>query len=397
MPEAAVVYGHAAGELGTLAGLVEALGFQLYYDGRMEIVEEWLGWFSEDELRQYPALAVIGAWFRVLTGRPADAERCIALAEGTTSTVPLSDGSATVEPWLAVLRGSMMRHGAERALADAGLALDQLPPDSAWIPDALNVRGLAHRLLGADADAVRDFEAAADRAAAIGTVDIAIVAQAQLALLAARRGDWDKAGQRARAAQAQVDEAGFGDYAPSSIAHVATASVAHHEGRHEDARVALTRAHRLRPFLGHGLPGLTVVFGVELARVHLALGEAAAARTVLSETEQVLALRPDLGSLVGEFQELRDRVAASVGPAGAWAMSLTGAEIRLLPYLATHLTFPEIATRLFISRNTVKTEAVSIYRKLGASSRSQAIERAVEVGFLESSTYPPRANLIPDG
>ena len=57
------------------------------------------------------------------------------------------------------------------------------------------------------------------------------------------------------------------------------------------------------------------------------------------------------------------------------------------------LDFPEIAARLFISRNTVKTEAVSIYRKLTASSRSEAIERAVEVGLLESSLYPPRANL----
>jgi LuxR family transcriptional regulator, maltose regulon positive regulatory protein len=81
------------------------------------------------------------------------------------------------------------------------------------------------------------------------------------------------------------------------------------------------------------------------------------------------------------------------GPGGAWAMSLTGAELRLLPYLATHLTVPEIATRLFVSRNTVKTEAVSIYRKLSASSRSQAIERAVEVGLLESNLFPPRANL----
>ena len=59
--------------------------------------------------------------------------------------------------------------------------------------------------------------------------------------------------------------------------------------------------------------------------------------------------------------------------------------------------FPEIASRLFISRNTVKSEAVSIYRKLGVSSRSQAIERAVEVGLLDSSVYPPVANLIPRG
>ena len=98
-----------------------------------------------------------------------------------------------------------------------------------------------------------------------------------------------------------------------------------------------------------------------------------------------------MGALVEEARELRERVAATSGSAGAWAMSLTGAELRLLPYLATHLTFPEIATRLFISRNTVKTEAVSIYRKLGASSRSQAIERAIEVGLLDGSIFPPRA------
>lgn len=69
----------------------------------------------------------------------------------------------------------------------------------------------------------------------------------------------------------------------------------------------------------------------------------------------------------------------------------------MLPYLATHLTFPEIATRLFISRNTVKTEAVSIYRKLGASSRSQTIERAVEVGLLESTLFAAPANLTQEG
>ena len=141
--------------------------------------------------------------------------------------------------------------------------------------------------------------------------------------------------------------------------------------------------------LDHGIPWLTVQVGLELTRAHLALAEANAARTILRETERVLELRPGLGSLVEEARELRDHVEATEGPAGAWAMSLTGAELRLLPYLATHLTFPEIATRLFLSRNTIKTEAVSVYRKLGASSRSQAIERAVEVGLLEPSIFAP--------
>ena len=104
-----------------------------------------------------------------------------------------------------------------------------------------------------------------------------------------------------------------------------------------------------------------------------------------------------MGTLVDDMREMREHVAATSGSGGAWAMSLTGAELRLLPYLATHLMFPEIASRLFISRNTVKSEAVAIYRKLGVSSRSEAIERAVEVGLLESSVYPPQENLIPEG
>jgi LuxR family maltose regulon positive regulatory protein len=259
------------------------------------------------------------------------------------------------------------------------------------------IRGIAHALLGANDRATDDLAATVERGVAAGAVEDVYVAQAQLALLAAERGAWDEAGQRARAAQALIDETGLGDYSSSAIVHVVMARVALHEARPEDARAALMRAHRLRPLLDHGMPWLTVQVGLELTRAHLALGDASAARTVLTETERVLELRPRLGSLVEDARDLRDRVAATSGPGGAWAMSLTGAELRLLPYLATHLTFPEIATRLFISRNTVKTEAVSIYRKLGVSSRSDAIERAVDVGLLESSIYPPRANLTPAG
>jgi LuxR family maltose regulon positive regulatory protein len=389
LTEAAVVYGHAAGETDTVAGLVDALVLPLYYDGRMETVEEWLGWFSDDELARYPALAVYGAWIRALTGRPDDAARWLGLADGATSALPLSDGSATIAPWVAALRADMMGDGVEAALADADLALDQLSPASGWIPDALLIRGVAHALLGATDRATRDLVAAVDKGTAIGAVDVVFAAQAQLALLATRQGAWGEAGRRARAAQTLVDEAGLGDYSASALAHVATARVALHEARPEDARAALTRAHRLRPLLDHSLPWMTIQVGLELTRAHLALAEPGAARTILTETEQVLELRPHMGLLVEDARELHDRVAATTGSGGAWAMSLTGAELRLLPYLATHLMFPEIANRLFISRNTVKTEAVSIYRKLGVSSRSGAIERAVAVGLLDSSIYPP--------
>ena len=66
--------------------------------------------------------------------------------------------------------------------------------------------------------------------------------------------------------------------------------------------------------------------------------------------------------------------------------ALTSAELRVLPFLPTYLSFQEIAERLIISRNTVKTHAMSIYGKLWASSRGEAVERAVEMGLLEP--YP---------
>jgi DNA-binding CsgD family transcriptional regulator len=67
------------------------------------------------------------------------------------------------------------------------------------------------------------------------------------------------------------------------------------------------------------------------------------------------------------------------------AASLTAAELRLLPLLATHLSFREIGERLYISRSTVKTEATSAYRKLLASTRSEAVERAAELGLIEAT------------
>ena len=51
--------------------------------------------------------------------------------------------------------------------------------------------------------------------------------------------------------------------------------------------------------------------------------------------------------------------------------------------LATHLSFPEIAAQIFVSPHTVKSQAMSLYRKLGASSRSQAVARSRELGLLE--------------
>jgi LuxR family maltose regulon positive regulatory protein len=109
----------------------------------------------------------------------------------------------------------------------------------------------------------------------------------------------------------------------------------------------------------------------------------AGARLVLRETRVILDQCGDLGVLSSEWEELNRSLetmeTGTVGPA-----SLTMAELRLLPLLASHHSFPEIGDRLYVSRHTVKTQAMSIYRKLGASSRSEAVRVAGEIGLLGS-------------
>ncbi len=131
------------------------------------------------------------------------------------------------------------------------------------------------------------------------------------------------------------------------------------------------------------MPQLAVQARIELTRVHLALADIAGARTLMQEIDELLRRRPGLGTLADEAQALRVRLARERGPSPLGASSLTAAELRLLPLLTTHMSFPEIAEELSLSHHTVKSQAYSLYRKLGASSRSQAVARSRELMLLE--------------
>ena len=103
----------------------------------------------------------------------------------------------------------------------------------------------------------------------------------------------------------------------------------------------------------------------------------------MREIDELLMRRPDLGSLVDEAKALRARLSTERGSPPLGASSLTAAELRLVPLLATHMPVPEIAAELFLSPNTVRAELKSMYRKLSVTSRSQAVIRSRELGLLE--------------
>jgi LuxR family maltose regulon positive regulatory protein len=197
------------------------------------------------------------------------------------------------------------------------------------------------------------------------------------------RRDWGQAETLVAEARAVLRNAGIEDAYSTPLLSAVQARAAIHRGDVPAARQELISAQRLRHLLTYALPYFAVQARMELIRVHLALADLAGARTLMREVDEVLRRRPGLGTLVTDAEALRARLATERGSSVAGASALTAAELRLLPLLSTHLSFPEIATEMFLSRNTIKSEVNSIYRKLGASSRSQAVVRSRELGLLE--------------
>ena len=101
------------------------------------------------------------------------------------------------------------------------------------------------------------------------------------------------------------------------------------------------------------------------------------------ERDALMPLRSSLGIHAGDAQACRVQPSNQRRPGVPGASALTAAELRLLPLLSTHLSLREIAGELFLSRHTVKSEVTSLYRKLGVSSRSQAVARSRELALLK--------------
>ena len=180
-----------------------------------------------------------------------------------------------------------------------------------------------------------------------------------------------------------MQQFGLGDYTESALAFTLAARAALRRGDVEGALDDVTRVARLRPLLTYARPVYSVQTLVELARTYLVLEDPAGAREVLRQARDILQKRPDLGVLPKEVDDLESKLdTMRTGHVGA--SSLTAAELRLVPFLPTHLSYPQVSARLHLSRNTVKSQAISIYQKLGVSSRDEAIERLHEIGLLDS-------------
>ena len=371
MPELAIDHAQAGDDVDRVNRLILLNGQKAFAAGRRETLRRWLAWFEDEDLvEQYPAVAVLGALFYLNTGDAAAAERwAIAAEHPSPAPLPmearaqhrasperiLPDGS-TLASWRAVLRAFQCRDGIDAMRRDVESAFDGLSAASPMRCAALVLRGHSV-LLGGDGDRADPiFAEAVEVGLGTGAGPGVVIALAERGYCALGRGDWPAVESFVEEALSAVQQFGLGDYTESALAYTLAARAALQRHDVERARDEVTRAARLRPLLTYARPTYSVQTLLELARTYLVLEDPAGAREVLRQARDILQKRPDLGVLPKEVDELESKLdTMRTGKVGA--SSLTAAELRLLPFLPTHLTYPQIGERLHISRNTVKSQA----------------------------------------
>jgi LuxR family transcriptional regulator, maltose regulon positive regulatory protein len=376
-PETAIGYAQQAGDVERAARLVERCALPAYRSGRVATAERWLDWLeAHGAYERHAALAVLAGLLATLRGRPAKADRLAELAERAGHDGGPPDGRTSIDSWLAFLRALRCHGGAASMGADAELAVN-----SPFRPTALMLLGISRWLTDEVGQADDLLADAAEEGLDLGAPETVMVALGERIALAIGRGSWVQVEELANRALQLIERSRLGEYPTSALVWALLARVALHRGDADSAHELLARAQRLRPRLTYTMPYLAIQTRLELARAYLEIADAGGASTMLREVDVLLRRQPDVGRLTTEAQELRTSL-AMIRVEAPGASTLSAAELRLVPYLATHLCFREIGERLYLSQHTVKSHAMAIYRKLSVTSRSDAVERARELRML---------------
>ena len=382
--EEAIDHAFAANDADRAARIYGRIAAELYYSGRSTTSRAIVDRFDRQQLHKNPWLATFAAIVATIFGETERADRMEAVVNHSTYEGIPPDGSASFESLRAMLWVNRSRGGVVGMRTNADAAVAAEPPASPYRAYALMCSALASLAAGDDSRAETDLIEVISAAKASAAADEEEFALALLALRAMGSGDWARARFLADAADSIIESSHLALYPTTALAAAASARVAIHQGDHAGARNQLARATVLRPQLTYAMPWVSVRSLLELARAHLALADPDGARAVLRQAEAIVTRRPDLGPIIEDVRALRRQLMDQPIGAGG-ASTLTTAELKVLTLLPLHMSFKEIADRLGVRPSTTKTQALSVYGKLGATSRSEAVALAIAAGLLEAS------------
>ena len=381
--ERAVDHAFAAGDPDFVATLVGNGFVQLHWSGLRATIRAWARRLRSEDIEAYPWLAALAAWEEIAAGDVAATIRFADVVEQGTFEGSPPDGTASFESGRAMLRAAMVRLGADDALANATRAVDLEGDRGSWRDFALWQLAFARVTLGDLAGADNALAEAAVAARSAGDLAVLYCVLGHRALVAAEHGAWD-------AAAALIAESDGIDPAPQIDGYLSSVPsravrirLMIHRGDIAGARRELARATALRPLLTAAAPAGAVQFLLAFARAQVAIDDPAGARALVAQANDVIRDRRDLGVLSAEVDALEATLAARAPVRGGGATSLTVAELRVLSFLPYYLSFKEIGQRLGVKETTIKSQALAIYQKLGAATRSDAVDLAVDAGLLE--------------
>jgi LuxR family maltose regulon positive regulatory protein len=281
------------------------------------------------------------------------------------------------------MEAAVDRHGLAPMGRHAARAYELEDDDSPWRSICCLFQGVADHLMG-DRERARERLEDGIHRSSVAAPPVEMLCLSQLAMITIEEGDWERGVDLIARAIHQIESHSLSSYPTSALTFAVSADVRSHAGHVDEGKRDARKAAHLLTQLGDFIPWYEAETRIMLARAALRLADVGAARALLAEASQLARRVPDAVVFGGWLDETWGLIDSAATSALAGPRALTMAELRILRFLPTHLSFREIGARLHVSTNTVKTQAHAVYRKLDASSRSGAVSRAAEIGLLDT-------------
>jgi LuxR family maltose regulon positive regulatory protein len=375
----------ATGDIAGAADLLAQRWGELLQRGDLADITRALDCIGEEAVRVDPRLCLVRAWMTINLGRVPELIEWIEAAERALKDWPASESIAFQAA------AGMLRCIEQYLTGDAGAAIDaarqaldletvELPP---WRSVGCPVLGIALYWSGQLNESKSTLLPAVRRAAEAGNFLAQLHGTGCLALAAAVAQDYATAAQLISRATDLRHQHGFPQHWASAMSLLAQGRLAMATGDPDGAEAAISTAVDLSR---RGLARIELAYGLlELAAVQFKQSRADAAAVSMAEAEHALAHCPDPGVVASLASELARQVGQRPAPGALqphlYGERLSPREAAVLALLPSDLSLRDIAASLSVSTNTLKTQTRAIYRKLGATNRTEAVDRARALGL----------------
>jgi LuxR family maltose regulon positive regulatory protein len=371
--DAAVEHALAAGNSDHAASLVQSCWLRYFDAGLGTTVHRWLQALEASAANHNAATIVTAAWMAALSGQKEEMEQRLDQLGTLSDDVALPDGTRSVESAVALIRGLFGFGGPLDMLASAQRAVElETDGNTPWYAVARAALGHANYVIG-------DLDTAADvltKAAYSETAPalIRITALAMLSLTQAELGRLDRSHKFAVNAMEVVEARSLHELPSVSLAFTALGRSQAASGDLEAAMATLDHGLTLRRKVPGLSPWPTIHHLLVVGRVAIMADDLPLARRLLDEVSPLMRqYQQGMGHMNARLDEIQKRLRESLTP-GPHTEALTAREIEVLRRLTSPLSLSEIASELYLSPNTIKTHTTTLYRKLGARSRSEAVK-----------------------